>query len=76
MSEERWICIIEFSVKQSDRDGWSEKFLAKAKHKGLRKLHLCRNKNGYDVIPTDEFVAAEDEQNKNADHKATIALTK
>ena len=78
MSEEKSIRIIEFSGKQSDWDGWSEKFLAKAEHKGYRKLLLCRkNKDGYDVIPTeDEFSAAEDEQNKSAVHKTTIALAK
>ena len=33
VSEERAIRIIEFSGKQSDWDGWSEKFLAKAEMK-------------------------------------------
>ena len=55
MSEEKSIRIIEFSGKQSDWDGWSEKFLAKAEHKGYKKLLLCRkNKDGYDVISTDD----------------------
>ena len=78
MSEEKSIRIIEFSGKQSDWDGWSEKFLAKAEHKGYRKLLLCkRNTVGYDVIPTEsQYEDAEKETSKNADHKMTIALAK
>jgi len=57
MSEEKSIRIIEFSGKQSDWDGWSEKHLAKAEYKGYRKLMLCKkNEEGFDVVPTSQAI--------------------
>ena len=78
MSDEKSIRIIEFSGKQSDWDGWSEKFLAKAEHKGYRKLLLCKkSKSGFDIVPTEsEYDAAEAKTSKDADDKKIIALAK
>lgn len=78
MSEEKSIRIIEFSGKQSDWDGWSEKFLAKAEHKGYRKLLLCKkSKSGFDIVPTEsEYDAAEAKTSKDADDKKIITLAK
>ena len=54
MSDEKSIRIIEFSGSQSDWDGWSEKFLARAENKGYRKLLLFKkNQVGIDVVPTE-----------------------
>ena len=64
MSEEKSICIIEFSGKQSDWDGWHEKLL------------LCKkNKIGYDVVPKEsEYDSADGKSSKDADDKKIIAL--
>lgn len=50
-TEEKSIRIIEFSGKQGDWDGWSEKFLARAKRKGYKKLLL-----GTEKVPTQEQI--------------------
>ncbi len=42
--EEKSVRIIEFSGKQFDWDGWSEKFFAKAKRRGYKGLLLGRDK--------------------------------
>ncbi len=42
--EEKSVRIIEFSGKQADWDGWSEKFLARAKCRGYKGLLLGRDK--------------------------------
>ena len=78
MTEEKSIRIIEFSGDQSDWDGWSEKFLARAEHKGYRKLLLCKkNQAGTDVVPTEsELNSAEGKSTKTQDDKNIIALAK
>ena len=50
-AKEKSICIIEFSCKQSDWDGRSEKFLARAKCKGYKKLLL-----GTEKVPMQEQI--------------------
>ena len=49
MSEMRSICVINFSGRTSDWEGWSEKFLARSKKKGYKKFLT-----GKDDIPTAE----------------------
>ena len=54
-TEEKSIRVIEFTGKQADWEGWSEKFLARGKRKGYKKLLLGKEK-----IPTQaEFDLAE-----------------
>ena len=80
MSKEKAIHIIEFLELKSDWDGWSEKFLAKAEHKGYRKLLLGKkNIKGFDVIPTESeydtaLTKATDEQTE--EDKNIIQLAK
>ena len=42
MADKKSIRVIQFSGKQSDWDGWHEKFLVKAEYKGYRKLLFYR----------------------------------
>ena len=76
MSDKKAILIIKFSGRQSDWDGWSVKFLARAENKGYRKLLLRKkNKIGYDIVRKEsEYEVADGKFPQDADDKKIIAL--
>ena len=63
-AKEKSIRIIEFSGKQSDWDVWSEKFLARAKCKGYKKLLL-----GSEKVPTQEQIDLAKSSSSSTDKK-------
>ena len=63
-SKEKSIRIIAFVGKQSDWDGWSEKFLARAKRKGYKKLLL-----GTEKVPTQEQIDLAESSSSSTDKK-------
>ena len=63
-AKEKSIGIIEFSGKQSDWDGWSEKFLAHSKCKGYKKLLL-----GTEKVPTQEQIDLAESSSSSTDKK-------
>ena len=66
-SEEKSICIsIEFSGKQSDWDGWFEKFLVRAKRKGYKKLLLVTER-----VPTQEQIDLAESSSSSTDKKSS-----
>ena len=62
--EEKSVRIIEFSGKQADWDGWSKKFLARAKHRGYKGLLLGRDK-----VPTQEQLVLAETSSSDSDKK-------
>ena len=63
-SKEKSICIIEFSGKQIYWDGWSEKFLVRAKRKGYKKLLL-----GTERVPMQEQIDLAESSSSSTDKK-------
>ena len=62
--EEKSVRIIEFGGKQADWDGWSEKFLARAKRRGYKGLLLGRDK-----VPTQEQLDLAETSSSDSDKK-------
>ena len=58
-TEIKAICVLEFSGKKSDWEGWSEKFLARAKRKGYKQLLLEKAK-----VPTESEITGGDSEVK------------
>ena len=69
MTDERTICVIEFSGKQVDWAGWSEKFLARAHLKGYQDVLLGDKKVPNDDesldLSTDEGKAGKKARDRN-----------
>ena len=58
-TEMKAIRILEFSGRNSDWEGWSEKFLARAKRKGYKSLLIGKEK-----VPTESESSGGDEKKK------------
>ena len=63
MSDMRSICVINFSGRTFDWEGWSEIFLARSKKKGYKKLLTGK----YDVLTAEGYEKAVANGRKNAD---------
>ena len=69
-TEEKSICIIEFSGKKTDSDSWSEKFLLHGKQKGYKKLLVSASTTtGVDKIPMQEEYKSALEGDKDLNKK-------
>ncbi len=62
--EEESVRIIEFSCKQLDWDGWSEKFIEQAKCRGYKGLLL-----GRDIVPMKEQLDLAESSSSDSDKK-------
>ena len=75
MSKEKAIRVVVWSGKTSDYEGWSEKHLTKAEHKGYCKLLLCKKDwEGFDEVPTEKEV--EDIESKVSKEEADKKIIK
>ena len=55
LNEKKSIHVIKFSVKKTDWDSWSEKFISRGKWKGYKKLLVSTGMTpGVDKIPMHE----------------------
>ena len=64
MSELKSICVLNFSGRTADWEGWSEKFLARSKRRGYKRLLI-----GKDTVPTaEDYESAVAKNDKSRDN--------